>query len=109
MFDLLIYIEYIIGNKGRKNKMTIKELFKKVEAINEANRLFNKEEQKVYIDLGYGDSNTYTTYKEFVKHFRKEFVKDYVETVLSMEIIIDNDYGYIQADLHGEKIIICIG
>ena len=83
--------------------MTIKELFKKVESINEANILFQKEEVEIYIDLGYGDSATYKTYNEFVKHFRKEWTKDYVEKTLESEITVNKD-GY--AQISGTDIII---
>ena len=73
--------------------MKIKELFKKVEIANEVLKLSSKdkyynEEYTIYMDYDNFRCYKFTTYKQFKKKVKDEFVPDFAKALIEIEFEI---------------------
>lgn len=80
--------------------MTIKEIFKAFEAHKQTAETLGLE-NNLNIEVVFEHfmlDKKYSNYKDFLKAFKKEYIKEYVEKVLSIEFI-KNDYGFENKEL----------
>lgn len=66
--------------------MTLKEMFKKVEAYNEIAEMMNTRKAKInFYDVEIYQGNSFETYDDLRKHIRNEYIKEVAEKVLKSD------------------------
>ena len=85
--------------------MTLREMFKKVEAYNEIAVLMRTQEAKIsFVDRGCHFGEDFEDFKSLNKYVKTEYIKELAELVLkSDEWEFDKEINFVWTDYFGDK------